>query len=430
MHIPRTGRLALALAAVTVVTVAGCASDSDATVVDETTTTEQTSAGVDLDSLDTGDYNTQPRDFVALGMAAEDFGPAVEGQRLAEFVIHPHTIDPALTVGGSTNGMFLGGTGNIFSGSENEILKEFSIINAFTSFRSTDDDSREFGVSVWRFPTPEDAAGAAQALYEYKLAPADGPFATGPETPISLPALPDTLATTYSWPELATTSLSTLTTRGMFVVYTYSGDDSDGIEWITDTATRGVQQQIELLDRFPATPTDEIASLPIDLDKVMARAVGFVDSEYSRNSDMAVYGPDGWLHYDSAPADTEVVFEQTGTDRVAKVNSVVYRTAGPDEAEVLKDAFAAHTAETYPDLVEDPSLTQSLPNTTCWSGDVAEGRAAACLMTYGRYMAELSGFRSIGNENPDSDTLRTVPQRVATQYVKFVRAEEMGLGEN
>ncbi len=51
-------------------------------------------------------------------------------------------------------------------------------------------------------------------------------------------------------------------------------------------------------------------------------------------------------------------------------------------------------------------------------------------MTYGRYVAELSGFRSIGNENPDSDTLRTVPQRVATQYVKFVRAEEMGLGEN
>ncbi len=70
-----------------------------------------------------------------------------------------------------------------------------------------------------------------------------------------------------------------------------------------------------------------------------------------------------------------MVFEQTGTDRVAKVNSVVYRTAGPDEAEVLKDAFAAHTAEAYPDLVEDPSLTQGLPNTTCWSGDVAEGRA-------------------------------------------------------
>lgn len=200
MHIPRTGRLALALAAVTVVTVAGCSSDSDATVVDETTT-EQTSAGVDLDSLDTGDYNTQPRDFVALGMAAEDFGPAVEGQRLAEFVVHPHTVDPALSVGGSTNGVFLGGTGNIFSGSENEILKEFSIINAFTSFRSTDDDSREFGVSVWRFPTTEDASGAAQALYEYKLAPADGPFATGPETPISLPELPDTLATTHSWPD-------------------------------------------------------------------------------------------------------------------------------------------------------------------------------------------------------------------------------------
>ncbi|WP_254707620.1 hypothetical protein [Rhodococcus pyridinivorans] len=51
-------------------------------------------------------------------------------------------------------------------------------------------------------------------------------------------------------------------------------------------------------------------------------------------------------------------------------------------------------------------------------------------MTYGRYMAEVSGFRAIANTDPDNDTLRTIAQRVATQYTKFVRADEMGLGEN
>jgi hypothetical protein len=66
----------------------------------------------------------------------------------------------------------------------------------------------------------------------------------------------------------------------------------------------------------------------------------------------------------------------------------------------------------------------------CWSGDVAQGRASVCLMVYGRYMAELSGLRPVGNEDPANDSLRTMSQRLATQYVKFVRSEEMGLGEN
>ncbi|MCK0093920.1 hypothetical protein MWU77_24455, partial [Rhodococcus sp. F64268] len=82
------------------------------------------------------------------------------------------------------------------------------------------------------------------------------------------------------------------------------------------------------------------------------------------------------------------------------------------------------------DLIEDASAPQNVPGTTCWTGDVATGRMSVCLMVYGRYMAELSGHRPVGNIDPDDDSLRTVSQRVAAQYTKFVRAEELGLGEN
>lgn len=430
MRLSRTGRAVLVLAATTSVVLAGCSSNSNDTAAAEPTTAEQTTEGVDLAALDTGEYNTEPRDFVAMGMSAEDFGDAVEAQRLAEFVVHPHDIDPVLVDGGGRNGVFLGGTGAIFAGSENEILQEHSIVSAFTSFRSSEDQSREFGVSVWRFPTPEDATDAAQAMHDYALAPADGPMATDAETPITLPGLPDTLATTYSWPSQDSTMINTLTPRGEFVIYTYADSPTDEPEWRMDASVRGVQQQIELLDRFPATPAHRIGSLPVDLDKVLARAVGFTENEYSRNSDTAVYGAPGWLHFDSHPVVNEKLFEQTGTDRIAKANSNVYRAAGHADAEALAEAFAEQSAENYPDLVEDSSMTQDLPGTTCWTGDVAEGRAAVCLMVYGRYMAELTGFRPINNNDPDSDTLRTLPQRVAAQYVKFVRAEEMGLGEN
>ncbi len=81
--------------------------------------------------------------------------------------------------------------------------------------------------------------------------------------------------------------------------------------------------------RFPYTPTPEIPKLVIDMDKVLARAVGYTDDETARNSELAVYGPLGWLHFDSDPEKTAELFEETGTDRVAMANTTVYRTASP-----------------------------------------------------------------------------------------------------
>lgn len=140
--------------------------------------------------------------------------------------------------------------------------------------------------------------------------------------------------------------------------------------------------------------------------------------------------PGGRCRRSPHPARTERIFEVTGTDRIAKAASNVYRTAGAAEVELLRDDFVETTREMYPDLVEDETVPQNIPGTRCWSGDVAQGRARVCLMVYGRYMAELSGLRPVGIEAPENDSLRTMSQRVAAQYVKFVRSEEMGLGEN
>ena len=433
MRISRTRRVVAVVAAASTVAVAGCSNDTGSAVTAEASTTIATATavgdGINLASLDTGEYNTEPRDFIEEGRLAEDFGPAVEGQRLAEFVVHPHTIDPTLTTGDPKNGVLVGGFGPIFADDEKDIVEPFSMIHSFNSFSGTADETRDFGVSVWRFPTADDATGAAQALHQYAIDPTREGLA-GPETPTTLPQLSDTLASTYTWPETGTTAVSTLTPRGMFVIYTYTSDRSGESVWATDTAARAVQQQIELLDRFPATPTDEIGTLPVDVDKVLARAVGFLDNEYARNSDTAIYGPDGWLHFDSHPAVTEELFERTGTDRIAKANSNVYRTASATDADDLKAAFIEMNGDNYPDLVPDTTLAQDLPGTTCWSGDSAQGRIGVCLMTYGRYMAEVTGSRAIANTDPDNDTLRTIAQRVAAQYTKFVRAEEKGLGEN
>ncbi|MFD6859850.1 hypothetical protein ACFWCF_21255 [Rhodococcus sp. NPDC060090] len=434
----RPSRILLSSTALTLalaLTLAGCSNTADGTAIAEGaatgTGTNDTAATFDTASLDTGAYNTEPRDFIDEGQSAGDFGPAVEGQRMAEFVIHPYTIDSALTTGGGmATGVGVGGIGKVLSGGgADDVAKSFGVITGFGSFASNPDDSRQLGVAVWRFPDTNSAAQAATALHANALTPEDVGFSSGPQTPASIPQLPGTLASTYYFDGIDTASMSTFTARGPHVVYTYTSAEENDTEWNSDVTARAVEAQLPLIDRFPFSPTDEIESLPVDLDKVLARAVGFVENEYARNSDTAVYGPLGWLHFDSHPAETAALFEASGADRIALANSTVYRTSGPEAAEELRDAFVEQTLDSYPDLVDEPA-PQSVPGTVCLAGDTAQGRVMDCMMTYGPYVAQIQGHRSVGNTDPDSDTLRTVPQRVAAQYVKFVRAEEKGLGEN
>ncbi|MCK0093879.1 hypothetical protein MWU77_24230, partial [Rhodococcus sp. F64268] len=383
-------------------------------------------------------YRTEPRDYAAEGLLAGDYGPAVEGQRLAEYVIHPHAIDPALTTVNGV-GVTVDGTDGFLRYDAKEAIEPFGLISGFHSFRRTPDHSRQLGIAVWRFPTEQNAGSATQVLHDTLLSRYDvtDGLSLGPETSVALPQVPGTLASTYrhekSYLPGETHTVRTFTARGTFVIYTQvdetvTDDEDPDTTWATDTTVRAVQQQQVLLDRFPATATEQIATLSIDVDKVLGRAVGFLDSEPAYYSDAAVYGPAGWLHFASHPARTRAVFKGTGTDRVAMLNSTVYRTGSDEGALTLRDEFAEITLENYPDLIEDASAPQNVPGTTCWTGDVATGRMSVCLMVYGRYMAELSGRRPLDDISPD--TLGTFPQRVAAQYTKFVRAEELGLGEN
>lgn len=414
---------------------AGCSNTSDGTPQAEGADTAVVDdMSFDESTLDTGDYKTEPRDFEADGQLAEDFGPAVEGQRMAEFVILPHDIDPRLTEGaGMNNGVGVGGIAK--SGLTNDAAKKalepFEVITTFTDFRSTPDDTYNLGISVWRFPDADQAAQAAAALHAAEITPPaeDDLLASGPGTEVNLPTLPGTLASTYRWDSLDTDTMSTFTARGPHVIYTYVSAEAGDTAWVADVTTRAVEKQIPLIDEFPFTPTDQIGALPVDVDKVLARAVGFLENEYASNSDTAVYGDRGWLHFDSDPEETAALFEETGTDRIASANSNVYRTDGPESAAALRDAFVEQTLDAYPDLVEE-SAPQGVPDTICHGGDTADGRLSKCFMVYGPYLAELTGFRAVGNTDPDDDTLRTMPQRVGAQYVKFTRAEELGLGRN
>lgn len=437
----RTTRILTAAAAAAALTLAGCSSNVEGTAVDNSATAADagdsgtgSQADFDIETLDTGGYNTVPKDFEADGQLAGDFGPAVEGQRIAEFVVAPYTIDPKLVSGGGMNqGVGVGGLAKLglMSDAVSAITDKYEIINTFSDFQDYADDSHELGIAVVRVADNESAVAIVDKLYASELTAADEDdlFGSGANTPIDLPGLPATHASTYKW-ETGTESLSSYTVSGPHIIYTYASTSAGDPAWLKDTTTRAVQKQVPLIDSFPYTPTADIPNLIVDMDKVLARAVGYTENETTRNSELAVYGALGWLHFDSDPAETAGLFEKTGTDRVALANTTVFRTKSPEGAAALRDAFITQSKRNSTELTEDAQAPQNVPGTVCLSGDIAEGRMSTCYMVYGQYLAQITGFRAIGNTDPDSDTMRTLPQRVATQYVKFVTAEEMGLGEN
>lgn len=429
MRSTRTTRAVFAAATVAALA-AGCGSGSPETA-DATPADRESTSGTEFDDLDTGEYIVALTDFDA--EPAGDRGRAVESQRLGEFIVHPHVIDPILVHSGINNGVRVPPAPD--SPKYDEATADpYGMVSGFTVTRNNPDDSRHLTLTVSRYPSEADAEAAAAAGHEAKIGTGDDLFSADAYAPLTLPEIPDTLASNFWFDTSATHSLSTFTAHGMFVIETSilgSGTTPDeDWAWVADTTARTVQEQQHLLDRFPATPTDDIPDLPIDVDHVLVRAVGFLEDESPRNSDIAVYGPLGWTHYSRNPDVIAELLTATGTDRVAKSNTDVYRAAGGDDALALRDGLVDNTLVVYPDLVENTELAQNLPGATCWSGDSSSGQEARCYLVYDRYVAEVAGRRLTGSADPSTDTFVTVPQRLATQYAKFVLAEEADLGGN
>lgn len=376
--------------------------------------------------LDTGDYAIEPRDFVGDGFTAGDFGPGVEGQRLAEFVAHPSFVDDSLEVSMRSTGVSIGRL-TVFASDrpQIEVADRYGLITSFTSARREVDNDEELGVSVWRFPDAEAAVQAANRMHELTLEPSPSSReGDAPPVEVTLPGLPATKTAVDYLERLDFHYLESVTPLGPHVIYTFAGGEVDE-SVLRDRTERLLDEQIPLLEQFPYTPVDEMADLPVDVDRVLARTVAFVDGETAVDSHTATYGVPGALHFIRGPHHMRDLLENAGVDRVGVANSIVYRAADPEHAAVFRDALLAATAEDNADYKE-VDVPQDIPGATCLGGDNAEGRGMACVLLYDRYVAEIGGesdLQGIGRE-------RTVPERLATQYVKFVRAEEMGLEGN
>ncbi|MEV6364317.1 DUF7373 family lipoprotein [Nocardia asteroides] len=309
-------------------------------------------------------------------------GKLAEGMRIAEVLALPTDIDPRFVRHGSSD-VLTSARLRISAGHHNAIAEaadDNGLLAGFVSERSN--GSKEIAESQWlthgvlRFP---DAATATIAADDFATAATTerGLLQTADWTPTTLGAAPDT-------------RFVQLTARGRvegmaftpyreYVVFTKvrAGALAD-IEAIT---ARALERQRPLLDSFTATAAADLARLPYDPDGVYALSIG------DNGSGRGAYRQHAALLFAEDQQAAVTLYPRLGVSALATKGSTVYRAADAARAAELTTATAAAIAAARAKTTAPAPA--DLPGVSCLTDGKEHANAWVCLVTAGRYVAEV-----------------------------------------
>ncbi len=373
----------------------------------------QSQPDVDVAALDSGNYPAAPQ---AISDSANvDEGRLREGQRLLDSVALAYEADPKFAfqsvTGASTvlHPRFLP-SGDISRGKFEVDAPGFVAgVRTRGKRRAGTSNSRELTTYVLLFGSEQQAATAAKNLeasafrIPYEKPVGDGKVPVSKER-VQIPGHPTAQAhwapdtrLLYSW--LA---------QGRFVYWTMAYDQVMApIELgpMADLIAKGLTRQLEAIKNFVATPEDKLATLPRDIDGLLARtlpgpAKGW---EYEQPGVNTAHGA---LHYAPRTADAKLLYEDTGVDLVAHTSTaVVYRTRDDQQAVRLAGGLADALSRTMDAAATPPNLTGARCFQVRGKPIAGAGDPVSCLTAHDRYTAAVTGAN-----------IQEVHQKVAAQY--------------
>lgn len=310
--------------------------------------------GVDVAALDPGNYPTKPQPPLgAVGDPGK--GAWIEARRMAENVVGPWDVDPALITAEPVMGL----SGVVKdTNALNVILADGEPIGAaaaahrfvvgFSSSRhhyqgpaKAENDQQSLANLVLRFPSPEDAADAAADMTRASGS-VQGFAAIAPQTtrPIPIPRSPATTAVTFT--ALAGANVLAYTAHGTYVLcqQAYSKDGPDAA---AELVAATLDKQVPLIDRFQPTPVDRLPSLPIDPDGLLVRTLAPEPDQMTVNN--GTYQPRGELHFHANPIRSGSTFDAATVQLVAQGRASVYQTPDAASAQKIVDAFATQAVQ-------------------------------------------------------------------------------------
>ena len=378
---------------------AGCGSTVQGTAVKSTG--GPSAPALDFSKLDPGRYPTKPRE--ALGVTGDPLlGVVVEAQRMANHVVGPWEVDPALT------GSFAFGAVAMPTAETLALIGPMDIaaaagrhnmVNAFASAR-TQENRRILLNAVLRF-NDEGAASAAAADMGEAAMGQQG--ADGPARKQEIAGHPEAQANSYTTVDRSTgrwNAVRSFFAHGPYVLMQLA-QSTENAEQAAQLVARSLDLQVPEIDKFRATDPAEFADINLDPSGLLARTIPLEgqDPSFAKN---ATYEQRGALHFQSDAARSAKLFDDTGVDLVAMADTNVYQARDADGAKGVVDAFYAEVSPT----ARPANAVPDMPGSKCLG--LSDG-AFYCLAAADRYALEVS-----------APTLLAAQQMTAAQYIMLL----------
>ncbi|HYZ66974.1 MAG TPA: hypothetical protein VE666_04070 [Mycobacterium sp.] len=354
---------------------------------------------IDVSKLDVGPYPTQPSQ--PLGVAGDpQRGVLVESQRMANNVVGPWEVDPALTGWfgfGATVLPNVEALAEIGPETFAAAASQHGFVNGFASARTATDQKILLN-AVLRFSDAGAATAAATQFGDIAANTGDGVQRA------EIAGHPDTKAATYTQTQGSTgrpwSAVRAFTPHGEYV-FMQLAQAVDGKDPAIGLVAKTIDLQGPIIDKFRATDPSEFADISLDPTGLLARTLPVPEKDATPIQN-ATYEQRGALQYQSDPARSAKLFTDTGTDLVAMAKTNVYETKDAPSALKIVDGFFAELQPTS----QPAKPVNNLADSRCLQ---LEDKTFYCLGAADKYAIETT-----------SQTLLDAQQQIAAQYAMLL----------
>lgn len=381
-----------------------------------TTTVEGTAArapggpppgAIDVSLLDPGNYPTAPRPPLGVAGSASA-GAILEAQRMAEFVIDPSAVNPAIVTGHAFG--YSPGAAVLQSNPDTltdimptEVAQACGQHNYINGFAVAREDSGQTILynAVIRMGDADSATTAAREMGAAELGLSSP---TPPPRPVPIPAHPDAAAASYTatrqdghqW-----NTVESFTAHGPYILYQHV-ESTDTAQSAARLAGAALDLQAPLIDKFQPSDPAEFADLPKDPSGLLAKALPIADKDATVLSN-GTWGPRGAAHVAYDPLGSAKAFADAGMDTAVNPLDWVYQARDPAAAATLAEVLYAESQSMGKPADPVPNLKAS----HCLQ--FSDNNLFYCAAPASRYAIEAT-----------SAQLRDAHQQVAAQYILLV----------
>lgn len=331
---------------------------------------------VDVDLLGTGNFPTQPAPPMgAAGTPAE--GALVEARRLADDVVGPWEVDPALLEPSPLRAVVVkdaAGVGLLEPPPVATAVAAHNFINGFASDRENPTQTRLMN-AVLHFADPRSAADAAADMAAREAANQQPGSLKMP-----IPGHSDALASASSDAVDGNASQATVysyTAHGPYVLCQIA--TAPDVDVATSLISGTLDLQGTRIDQFSPTDPTKFASLPVDPSGLLAHTMSTptwpeTTQTAPANPKVGLYGAQAALHFQDDPLAAGAAFSAAGMQVMSYNHIIVYKTRDPAAAAQLAIDLSDAIVKSQPSAQQINNV-DFMPTSRCVQSPSADGSA-------------------------------------------------------